>query len=99
MNVKFQTLNPSYRAPASAPRRALTQPGKAKGNYDTVTINGLRVGQDEDNSFARVLARSAASQIGRGASAERIQELGSQVANGAYQPDAQRIAGRLLGLS
>ncbi len=99
MNVKFQTLNPSYRTPVSAPRRHAAQSEKTKGNYDTVTINGPRSSQEEDGSFARILSQRAASQIGRGASPERVRELGQQVADGTYHPDAQRIAGRLLGLN
>lgn len=99
MNIKFQTLNTSYRTPVSAPRRRAAQSEKAKANYDTVTINGPRISQDEDGSFARILAQRAASQLTRGASPERVRELKQQVANGTYQPDAQKIAGRLLGLN
>lgn len=98
MNVRFQTLNPSYRTPAPAPRRRTAQSGKAKGNYDTVTINGPRFTQDGEESFSRILAQRAASQLGQGAGPERVQELGQQVADGTYRPDAQKIAGKLLGL-
>jgi anti-sigma28 factor (negative regulator of flagellin synthesis) len=46
-----------------------------------------------------MLSRTAASQLNEGAGMERVQELGRQVAAGTYHPDADRIAGRLLGLN
>ena len=98
MNIKFQTMNPSYRAPMPSQGKRTAKPEKARGNYDTVTIHKAYSAQENDEGFARVLARRAASQIGAGAAPERVQELKSQVADGTYQPDAQKIAGRLLGL-
>lgn len=77
----------------------MPQSSTVKGDFDTVNIQGSRITQDEDETFARILARRTAAQLGSGASAERVQELGRQVADGTYQPDAQRIAGRMLGLS
>jgi len=97
MNIQFQTMKPSYRTPAPAPAARKPQTGKSKGNYDTVTIRGTQT--DQDDSFARMLSRTAASQLNEGASMERVQELGRQVAAGTYHPDADRIAGRLLGLN
>lgn len=99
MNIKFQTIDTTYRTPVSTQRRRAPQSGKAKGNYDTVTINGPRTGQDGEDSFARILAKSAASQVTGSASPERVQELGRQVADGTYRPDSVKIAGRLLGLN
>ena len=100
MNVIFQTINnTTYRTPVSAPRKRMPQSSTVKGDFDTVIIQGSRITQDEDETFARILARRTAAQLGSGASAERVQELGRQVADGTYQPDAQRIAGRMLGLS
>lgn len=98
MNVKFQTMNPSYRTPVSSPAVRKPQADKSKGNYDTVTIHGgTQVNQDE--SFAQILSRRAASSLNRSAGPERVQELGRQVSAGTYRPDADRIAGRLLGLN
>ena len=97
MNIQFQTMKPSYRTPAPAPAARKPQTGKSKGNYGTVTIHGPQVSQDE--SFAQILSRRAASSLNRSASPERVQELGRQVSAGAYHPDADRIAGRLLGLN
>lgn len=97
MNIRLQTMNPSYRTPIPAQSRRTPVSGKTKGNYDTVTIHGAQASQEE--SFARVLSRSAAAQLGEGAKPERVQELRQQVAAGTYRPDADRIAGRLLGLS
>ncbi|MCI8659376.1 MAG: flagellar biosynthesis anti-sigma factor FlgM [Lachnospiraceae bacterium] len=99
MNVIFQTMNNTpYRTPVSAPRKRAAQPAAIKGDYDTVNIQRARVSQDDDESFARILARKTAAQLGSGASAERVQDLGCRIADGTYQPDAQRIAGRMLGL-
>ncbi len=96
MNVKFQPIGPAYRTPAASQKRHAPQTGKAKGNYDTVTLSGTQANQEE--SFARILSRRAASQIPAGAAPERVQELNRQVSDGTYRPDADRIAGRLLGL-
>lgn len=99
MNVIFRTLNNDpYRAPVSAPRKRAAQSPAVKGDYDTVNIRRTPVAQDDDESFARILARRTASQINTGASQERVQELSRRIADGTYQPDAQRIAGRMLGL-
>lgn len=97
MNIKFQTISPAYRTPVAAPKKRPAQTGKSQGNYDTVTIRGTQT--DQEGSFARILSRTAASQLSEGASPERVQELKGQVAAGVYYPDADRIAGRLLGLN
>ena len=97
MNVNFQTINPSYRTPVSVPKKRAAQTCKNQGNYDTVPIRGTQT--DQEDGFARILSRTAASQLSEGASPERVQELGRQVAAGTYHPDADRIAGRLLGLN
>lgn len=101
MNVKFHTLNNNtYRAPVSSPRKRMPQSGAVKAaDYDTVNIKRTRNAQDDEESFSRLLARKASVQLGSGASPERVQELGRKIADGTYQPDAGRIAGRLLGLS
>ena len=96
MNIRFQTVNSSYRTPVPAQSRKAPSTGKSRGNYDTVTIHGAQTSQEE--SFARVLARSSAAQLSDGVQPERIQELRQQVTSGTYHPDADRIAGRLLGL-
>ncbi len=101
MNVIFRTVNnTSYRTPVSAPRKRASQPSATvKGDYDTVNIQRSRAVQDDDEAFARMLARKAAGQLsGNSATPERLQELGRKVADGSYQPDAQMIAGRMLGL-
>ena len=102
MNIKFETLRPTYRTPVSAPRKkhapASSQAKESYGNYDTVTINGPQTNQNTEVSFARALARTAASQIPEGASPERVQELKSQIAAGTYRPNAQQIASSMLGL-
>lgn len=97
MNVKFQTISPAYRTPVAAPRKRAAQTGKSQGNYDTVTIRSTQA--DPESGFAQMLSRTAASQIREGASPERVQELGRQVAAGTYHPDVDKIAGRLLGLN
>ena len=100
MNVVFRTTNSQpYRTPVSAPRKHTAPAATVKGDYDTVNIRRPQAVQDDEESFARILARRATAQLGSGASQERVQELGRRVADGTYQPDAQRIAGRMLGLS
>ncbi len=98
MNITFQTMKTSYRSPVPAQRPFMPQTEKAKADYDTIDISRSRVNQDSDESFAQILARRAASQLKSGASQERVQELKSQIADGTYVPDSQKIAGRLLGL-
>ncbi len=97
MNITFQTLNSSYRSPVSVQPRRAPQQKKARGDYDTVNISKAPAAASDDETFARMLARRTAAQMGS-ASPERVQEVGSRVAEGTYVPDAQRIAGRLLGL-
>ena len=100
MNVIFQTMNSQpYRTPVPAPRKRSVPAAAVKGDYDTVNIRRAQSAQDDDESFARMLARRTTAQLGTGASQERVQELGRRVTDGPYQPDAQRIAGRILGLS
>lgn len=98
MNVTFPVMNTSYRPTISTPNRRPARSERTKGDYDTIDIRSSRTIQEDDESFARILARKAAAQMSDGASADRVKELGSRIANGTYQPDAQKIAGRLLGL-
>ena len=98
MNVTFPALNASYRPTISAPGRRTVRSERTKGDYDTVNIRSSRPMQDDDESFARLLARKAAAQMSDGASPDRVKDLSSRIAEGSYRPDAQKIAGRLLGL-
>ena len=97
MNITFQTMNPSYRSPVPAQQRRAPKAQKAKGDYDTVNISRTSAALQDDESFARMLARKTAAQLGS-ASQERVQELRAKVTDGSYVPDASRIAGRMLGL-
>ena len=96
MNITFSSLNTSYRSSVPAQQRTMPRKDKAKGDYDTVNIRRSKAA-DDDETFARMLAKKTASQIG-GASRERVSELRSKVIDGSYTPDAQRIAGKMLGL-
>lgn len=96
MNITFSSLNASYRSTVPTQQRSMPRKEKVKGDYDTVNIRRPQVA-DDDETFARMLARKAASQLGS-ASAERVSELRGKVASGNYVPDPQRIAGRMLGL-
>lgn len=100
MNITFQTTKNStaYRSTVPAQPRKAAVAGPAKGDYDTVKISRSRIAKEDDESFARLLARRTAASLGNGASQEKVQELSRRVADGTYQPDAQRIAGRMLGL-
>lgn len=98
MNITFQPLNAAYRPPVSSSGKQKPRSEKIKGDYDTVNIRRAQAAPEDDESFARMLARKTASQLNDGVSQERLQELGRRISEGTYQPDAQRIAGRLLGL-
>ena len=97
MNITCQTMNTSFRPSVSTKSRPMPKTAKTKGDYDTVNISSSRTAQTDDESFARILARKTAAQLGS-ASQERVQELRAKVTDGSYVPDASRIAGRMLGL-
>ncbi len=100
MNITFQPLkNTGYRPQVTTQSKHTPRTEKTKGDYDTVNIRKPQAAQDDEESFARMLAQRTAAQIGNGASPERVKDLSRRIAEGAYQPNAQRIAGRLLGLS
>lgn len=99
MNITFQPLNAAYRPSVTVPSKQKPRSEKIKGDYDTVNIRKAQAALEDDENFARLLAKKTAAQLGDGASQERVQELGRRIGEGTYQPDAQRIAGRLLGLS
>lgn len=96
MNITFPSLNTSYRSSAPAQQKTMPRKEKVKGDYDTVNIRRPKAA-DDDETFARMLAKKAAAQLG-GASRERVSQLRGKVAEGTYVPDAGRIAGRMLGL-
>ncbi len=99
MNITFQALNAVYRPSVPAQSKQKPRSETIKGDYDTVNIRHVPASLEDDESFARILAKKTASQLGEGASQERVQELSRRITDGTYQPNAQRIAGRLLGLS
>lgn len=99
MNVTFQALNTAYRTSYPKQNKPAPRSESVKRDYDTVNIRRQQTVVDDDESFARMLASRTAAQLGNGASPERVQELSRRIADGTYQPDPQRIAGRLLGLS
>ncbi len=96
MNITFPSLNTSYRSAVPAQQKTMPRKAAVKGDYDTINIRRPKAA-DDDETFARMLARKTASQLGS-AGTERIAELRGRVADGTYVPDAQRIAGRMLGL-
>ena len=98
MNVTFQTLNTAYRPTVPVKTKQVPRTEKIKGDYDTVNIRRSQAAPEDDETFARMLARKTASQMG-GVSRERVSQLQGKVADGSYRPDPQRIAGRMLGLS
>lgn len=99
MNITFYTNNteyPDYHSLTPSAARTVPAAGKAAGNYDKVSFNKPKAPAD-DSSFARVLAREAASRLEQGASPEKVTGLRLQVAAGTYQPDARCIAEHMLG--
>ena len=99
MNITFQTLNAVYRPSVPAQNKQKPRPETIKGDYDTVNISHVTSSLEDEESFARILAKRTSSQLNEGASPERFQELSRRISDGSYQPNAQRIAGRLLGLN
>lgn len=78
-----------------APPRQPPQPEEKRGNYDRVTITGSSHG--EEKPFARILAERAASEVLTWQVPDkRVEELANEVAQGHYQPDPWKIAGRML---
>ena len=51
----------------------------------------------DDKSFAAALSKATADSLLIGASEKRVAELHQQVQAGTYQPNAQRIAEKILG--
>lgn len=98
MNVTFQKLNTAYRPAVHVKSKQTARSEKIKGDYDTVNIRRSQAAPEDDETFARMLARKASAQLVDGASQEKMQDLNRRISEGSYQPDAQRIAGRLLGL-
>lgn len=98
MNIRLYTNKdyPTYSAVSPIADRAKPAPEKTAGNYDTVTFQKTSAPAD-DASFARALAREAASRVKQGASPEKVMALQQQVASGTYHPDSAVIARRLLG--
>ncbi len=81
MNITFQTLkNTGYRPQVTTQSKYTPRAEKARGDYDTVNIRRPQAAQDDEESFARMLAQRTAAQIGEGASPERVKDLstGSQ---------------------
>ena len=95
MNITFPSLNTSYRPSVSVQPKTTPRKEKASGDYDTVNIRRSKALDDE--TFARMLAKKAAAQLGT-ASSERVADLRRKTEDGTYKPDPQRIAGRMLGL-
>lgn len=84
-------INPTAAPHSSRPE----QPKKAE--RDTALFGFKRLESDED--FSRALAGPIAAQVlSSEVPQSRIEELSVQIEQGLYQPDADKIAGRLLGL-
>lgn len=97
MNTGIQAAGMDRRIQTASPYKPGLLVSKAKGDYDTVTIHGPRCGKEEGD-FARILAWQTAAQLSPAPGPKRIEQLQEMVASGTYQPDADIIARRLLGL-
>ena len=65
-------------------------------NYDKVTIR-KRPDAADDSSFAQMLARKLTDRLAEGDNQEKVRRLQQEVASRTYEPDARRIAERMLG--
>ncbi len=99
MNIRLYTGTDYQNYSSFSPVTEKTRPQaeKAAGNFDTVTLQ--KTAPADEEGFARILARQAASKLGQGASTEKVMGLKQQVASGAYHPDSASIARHILGYS
>ena len=99
MNVKLYTRGPdysSYRTHVVQTDKLVSAPEKAAGNYDKVTIHKTQASGSSDTGFARMLAKTLDDKLDEGEGQSEVLRLQSMVASGTYQPDARRIAERML---
>lgn len=86
-------------APIASPGAARPSGGRyakgAEGSFDQITLS---TDQTASPAF-RNLAASLSQQVRTFNTTGKIQELRSQVASGAYHPDARETAARMLLLS
>ena len=69
--------------------------GKKPAEQDRLSLSsGKKI---DDKSFAAALSKATADSLRIGASEKRVAELHQQVQAGTYQPNAQRIAEKILG--
>lgn len=90
MNITFPSLNTSYRPSVSVQPKTTPRKEKASGDYDTVNIRRSKALDDE--TFARMLAKKTAAQLGT-ASSERVADLRRKTEDGTYKPDRRPDAG------
>ena len=64
MNITFQPLNAAYRPSVTVPSKQKPRSEKIKGDYDTVNIRKAQAALEDDESFARLLAKKTAAQSG-----------------------------------
>lgn len=68
---------------------------EAEGSFDQITLSA-RAGQEAGSPTFRAMAASLSQQVRTYNTTGRIQDLRSQVASGAYRPDARETAARML---
>lgn len=85
-----------YAHNASGSEQKQTTVQKTQANYDKVTIQHTK-NTISEGSFANLLAKETASKVNAGTSQEKVLSLQHQVTSGTYQPDARRIAQKMLG--
>lgn len=99
MNIKFYTAGadyPNYHSLAASTDKQAPVAAKTAGNYDKVTIR-KRPDAADDSSFAQMLARKLTDRLAEGDNQEKVRRLQQEVASRTYEPDARRIAERMLG--
>lgn len=86
----------------SCHRTALYTPEQTKrsvaentGSYDKLTLHSTQYPSDT-RQFAKILTREVSKEISVPVSNMRIEALRDQVTSGAYVPDAEQIARRML---
>ncbi|MGL5436391.1 MAG: flagellar biosynthesis anti-sigma factor FlgM [Lachnospiraceae bacterium] len=89
------TESANYRSAISAADKSKPAANLSAGNFDQATFYQSSKPVDEP-SFARALAHAVANRLEQTDPQEKVARLQQQVADKTYQPDARRIAERIL---
>lgn len=90
------TTSTDYLMPPAASDKFRVSADRLHGNYDTLSIRRHQTVTD-DSCFAEILSKKAVKELAYEASPDHVKAVAMQISAGAYQPDPERIAEKLLG--